>query len=177
MKELLSPQTDIKVISSPSQDQRKRKMHSEHKQKCPNIREFPISRWHTSSLGCIEYHVIVILCIMHHVYAIKPTGAWMLDADIRCSRYFMRRTFKEGATHTWAVPEMNKETQHLNHIGFQFNTEASCFYLYTFLTDVSKYTEHDRASLKCKVLCLSVESSLPCPHYPTGPLTFKPRCK
>lgn len=104
MKELLSPQTDIKVISSPSQDQRKRKMHSEHKQKCPNIREFPISRWRTSSLGCIEYHVIVILCIMHHVYAIEPTGTWMLDTDIRCSRYFMRRTFKEGATHTWAVP-------------------------------------------------------------------------
>lgn len=104
MKELLSPQTDIKVISSPSQDQRKRKMHSEHKQKCSNIRDFPIFRWRTSSFGCIEYHGILILCI--HVYAIKPTGAWMLDTDIRntCSRYFMKRTFKEGATHTWAVP-------------------------------------------------------------------------
>lgn len=104
MKDLLSPQTDFKVISSPSQDQRKRKMHSEHKQKCPNIQEFPIFRWRTSSFGCIEYHVILILCI--YVYAIKPTRAWMLDTDIRntCSRYFMKRTFKEGATHTWAVP-------------------------------------------------------------------------
>lgn len=104
MKEQLSPQTDIKFISSPSQDQRKRKMHFEHKQKCPNIQEFPIFRWCTSSFGSIEYHVILILCI--HVDAIKPNGAWLLDTDIRntCSKYFMKRTFKEGATHTRAVP-------------------------------------------------------------------------